>query len=164
MDPKSRPRSSVLLPIVRRLPTALAFLRPLVTRAFAGGLVVSATYASPVAAQANAPSPSSAEFYTTRVVPIFQANCYRCHGGMNHRGGLNLQTRAGLLKGGHHGAALVPGDAAQSLLVRLIRHEGPQDHPMPMPPKKPELSDNDIAIVEHWVQAGAILPPERPKP
>jgi|SRR5271163_4068142 len=98
------------------------------------------------------------QFYTTKVQPIFQANCYRCHGGMNHRGGLNIQTRAGMLKGGHEGPVLIPGDSTNSLLMRLIRHEGPVKDPMPMPPKQPKLSDADIATVERWVKAGAIMP------
>ncbi|MEO6981969.1 MAG: c-type cytochrome domain-containing protein [Edaphobacter sp.] len=98
------------------------------------------------------------EFYTTRVQPILKANCYRCHGGMNHRGGLNLQTRAGILKGGKHGAVVIPGDPAKSLLVRLIRHEGPSNDPRPMPTKGAKLSDADIATVTRWVKAGAILP------
>jgi mono/diheme cytochrome c family protein len=112
------------------------------------------------AAQDEAAKP---EFYTTRVQPILQANCYRCHGGMNHRGGLNIQTRAGMLKGGHDGTVLVPGDPAKSLLVRLIRHEGPPNDPMPMPPKQPKLSDADIATVEQWVRAGAIMPEDAAK-
>ena len=102
--------------------------------------------------------PSKPEYYTTKVKPIFDANCARCHGGENHRGGLNIDTRAGMLKGGHDGTVLVPGDPAKSLLVRLIRHEGPADDPMPMPPKKPKLSDADIAVVERWVKAGAVMP------
>ncbi|HEY6374725.1 MAG TPA: c-type cytochrome domain-containing protein [Edaphobacter sp.] len=101
------------------------------------------------------------EFYTTKVQPIFQANCYRCHGGMNHRGGLNIATRAGMMKGGRDGAVLVPGDPAKSLLVRLIRHEGPQNNPGPMPPKA-KLSNADIATVERWVKAGAIMPADVP--
>jgi cytochrome c len=104
------------------------------------------------------------EFYTTKVQPIFQANCYKCHGGMNHRGGLSIQTRAGMLKGGHEGPVLVPGDPAKSLLVRLIRHEGPANDPMPMPPKQPKISDADIATVEQWVRAGAIMPEDATKP
>jgi cytochrome c len=104
------------------------------------------------------------EFYTNRVEPIFRANCYRCHGGMNHRGGLNIQTRAGMMKGGHDGQVLVPGDPAKSLLVRLIRHEGPADDPRPMPPKLPKISDEDIATVERWVKAGAIMPGDASKP
>ncbi|RSL16739.1 cytochrome c [Edaphobacter aggregans] len=104
---------------------------------------------------------SRPEFYTTKVQPIFQANCYRCHGGMNHSGGLNIATRAGMMKGGHDGAVLVPGDPAKSLLVRLIRHEGPQNNPRPMPPKA-KLSEADIATVERWVKAGAIMPADAP--
>ncbi|WP_260735641.1 c-type cytochrome domain-containing protein [Tunturiibacter lichenicola] len=137
--------------------TALCF--GLAIAAFVGWSLRSGTVQA--AGQNEAAKP---EFYTTKVQPIFQANCYKCHGGMNHRGGLSIQTRAGMLKGGHDGPALVPGDPAKSLLVRLIRHEGPANDPMPMPPKQPKLSDADIATVEQWVRAGAIMPEDAAKP
>ncbi len=114
---------------------------------------------SVLAAPQVAAAPNSPEFYTARVEPIFQANCNRCHAGLNHRGGLQMDTQAGLLHGGHHGLALVPGHPEQSLLVKLIRHEGPADDPMPMPPKN-KLSDADIATIEQWVRAGAVMPPD----
>ena len=101
---------------------------------------------------------SKPEYYTTKVKPIFEANCARCHLGTNHRGGLNIETRAGMLKGGHDGTVLVPGDPGKSLIVKLIRHEGPANDPMPMPPKGDKLSDADIAVVEKWVRAGAVMP------
>lgn len=107
---------------------------------------------------------ASPQFYTTRVQPIFKANCYRCHAGFNHRGGLSLATRAGILKGGHDGPVIIPGDPAKSLLVRLIRHEGPPKDPMPMPPKLPKISDADIATVEQWIKAGAIMPLDAARP
>ena len=97
-------------------------------------------------------------FFSAQVKPILDANCARCHGGENHRGGLNMNTRDVLLKGGHHGPAIVPGDASKSMLVKLIRHEGPKDDPMDMPPKKDKLSDADIAVVERWINAGAVMP------
>lgn len=98
-------------------------------------------------------------FYTTKVLPILQANCYRCHGGLNHRGGLNLETREQMLRGGHHGPAVVPGDPGHSWMVKLIRHEGPADDPMNMPPSpRPKLSDADIATIETWIRAGAVTP------
>ncbi|HEX4651615.1 MAG TPA: c-type cytochrome domain-containing protein [Granulicella sp.] len=109
---------------------------------------------------ALAQAPASAQFYAEKVVPVLQANCYQCHGGTSHRGGLSLATRAGMLKGGHDGTVLVPGHPESSLIVKLIRHEGPADDPMPMPPDKPKLSDADIAVVEQWVKAGAIMPGE----
>jgi cytochrome c len=101
---------------------------------------------------------SKPEFYTARVKPIFDTNCARCHGGMNHRGGLNIDTRESLLKGGHSGPAIVPGDPSKSLLVTLIRHEGPSSDPKNMPPNKPKLSDADIQTVTDWIKAGAIMP------
>lgn len=103
------------------------------------------------------------QFYTEKVQPIFASNCYRCHGGMNHRGGLSLSTRATILKGGKDGAVVVPGDSGHSLLVKLIRHEGPANDPKPMPPKA-KLSDADIATVERWIRAGAIMPADAPQP
>ena len=89
-----------------------------------------------VGAQEDAAKP---EFYTVKVKPIFDANCARCHGGMNHRGGLNMETRAGLLKGGHDGSVLDLKDPYNSLIIKLIRHEGPKDDPMPMPPTNPKF-------------------------
>ena len=108
-----------------------------------------------VGAQEDASKPA---YYTAKVKPIFDENCARCHGGANHRGGLNLDTRENLLKGGKDGVVLVPGDT-NSLLIKLIRHEGPADDPMPMPPNKPKISDADIATVTAWVKAGAVMPP-----
>ena len=108
-------------------------------------------------------SAAGLKMYTEKVVPIFQANCYRCHGGMNHRGGFVMDTKAGMAKGGHDGAVIVPGSPEKSLLVKLIRHEGPADDPMPMPPNKPKISDADIATVEQWVKAGEIMPEDAAK-
>jgi cytochrome c len=114
----------------------------------------------PVAAQAD-PAPDSVAFYSQRVQPILQNNCYRCHGGVNHRGGLSMATHASFLHGGHDGPVIVPGKAEQSLLVKLIRHEGPTDDPMPMPPPPhTKLSDADIATITQWIQAGAVMPPD----
>ncbi len=128
-------------------------------RLFAVGSAIAAIVAivaafQPVIAQEN---PATSEFYTQHVKPILQTNCYRCHAGMNRRGGLNMETREALLKGGKDGPALVPGDPANSLLIKLIRHEGPANDPMDMPPRG-KLSDVDIAVVEQWVKAGAIMP------
>ncbi len=115
-------------------------------------------------AQAAQDPAASPDFYTTKVKPVFQANCAQCHLNGAHRGGLNMDTREGMLKGGHDGTVLVPGDPDKSLIVRLMRHEGPKDDPMDMPPKKPKVSDADIALVAQWVKAGAIMPPATATP
>jgi cytochrome c len=129
-------------------------------RGFAAGLVVVcialiSLRLGNVSAQDDAARP---EFYSQKVRPILQTNCGSCHLGTNHRGGLSLNTRESMLKGGHDGTILVPGDPSKSLLVRLIRHEGPANDPMPMPPRKPKISDQDIATITAWVKAGAVMP------
>ena len=125
--------------------------------AFAG-LAATAVLSHPTMVSAAAdPAPNTVAYYTDKVQPILKENCYRCHGGENHRGGLQIDTKAGLLKGGRDGAVLVPGSPEKSLLISLIRHEGPADDPMPMPPKS-KISDADIATVTAWVKAGAIMP------
>ncbi len=99
------------------------------------------------------------EFYTSKVRPIFQANCFRCHAGMNRRGGLSMSTRAGMMKGGKDGPVIVSGDPASSRLVKGIRREPPVK---PMPPKGSKLSDADIATIERWIRAGAVMPADPP--
>jgi len=131
-----------------------AFLTSILS-ASAVAAVLAAMPATRVSAQAD--PAASPDFYTHNVKPILAANCYRCHSGMNHRGGLLLDSKKGILRGGKDGAVLTPGDPANSLLIKLIRHEGPADDPMPMPPKS-KLSDADIATVTAWVKAGAIMP------
>src|SRR5580658_1168197 len=113
----------------------------------------------PVAAQDAASTPA---FYTEKVRPIFVATCGQCHLGVNRKGGLSLETKAATMKGGRDGVVIVPGDPAKSLLVKLIRHEGPPEDPMPMPQKAAKLSDADIATVEQWVKAGAVMPDDPP--
>ncbi len=95
-------------------------------------------------------------YFQTSVKPVLRGNCYRCHWGLNHKGNFNMGTREALLKGGDRGVAVVPGHPEQSLLVKLIRHEGPADHPMPMPPKD-KLEDSEIAAITKWIADGAIM-------
>jgi len=120
------------------------------------------TFASIVVRAAGDEEAGKPQFYTQKVQPIFASNCYRCHGGMNHRGGLSLSTRATILRGGKDGVVIVPGDPERSLLVKLIRHQGPANDPRPMPPKA-KLSDADIATVERWIRAGAVMPSDAPQ-
>jgi mono/diheme cytochrome c family protein len=121
----------------------------------AAGTTLSAR--SSKAVQNAPPAEATPEYYAEHVQPILRSNCYRCHAGLNHRGGLHLDTREGLMHGGKDGSVVVPGHPEQSLLVTLIRHEGPANDPKPMPPKS-KLSDTDIATITEWIRAGAVMP------
>src|SRR5579864_7738961 len=80
---------------------------------------------SPVAA-ADKPTPEQVAFFEKNIRPVLVRECYSCHsaGAEKVRGELKLDTRDDLRKGGENGAAIVPGDPKNSLLMIALR----QDH------------------------------------
>jgi hypothetical protein len=58
--------------------------------------------------------------FATDIRPIFEASCWKCHGGSVQLSKLDLRTRETALKGGQRGAAVVPGKAAESRLYRVV--------------------------------------------
>jgi hypothetical protein len=91
------------------------------------------------------------EFFESKIRPVLTQRCYSCHSGQAKevKGGLLLDTRDGTRKGGESGAAVVPGDVAESLLIQAIKHETYE-----MPPGD-KLAENVIADFEEWVRMGA---------
>jgi len=104
-------------------------------------------------------SKSDLEFFEKNIRPILSDRCFKCHSAQEgvSKGGLIMDTRAGLLAGGDTGAAIVPNDVGQSLLIKAVHQTDPD---LSMPPKKAgaKLSDNQIALLEKWVQMGAPAP------
>ncbi|MEO7144212.1 MAG: PSD1 and planctomycete cytochrome C domain-containing protein [Bryobacteraceae bacterium] len=86
-----------------------------------------------------------------RVRPVLVKNCYACHTG-SQMGGLQLDTREHVVKGGKDGPVIVAGDPDHSLLIQAVR----QTHPrIKMPPGK-KLSEQEIADLAEWVKNGAV--------
>src|SRR5688572_9347064 len=54
-------------------------------------------------------------------LPILLGHCAACHGAVRPEAGLDLRTRASILKGGKSGPALVPGKPDESLIIQKIR-------------------------------------------
>jgi hypothetical protein len=94
--------------------------------------------------------------YVRDVKPVLAEHCYRCHGALQHKGQLRLDTAALALKGGENGPAFKPGNSADSLMVRLVK--GTHDEIPRMPYKKPPLSDAQIAAIARWIDDGASAP------
>jgi mono/diheme cytochrome c family protein len=92
-------------------------------------------------------------FFTRRVAPVLRQRCVECHNRTKTRGGLDLTRRDLLLQGGDTGPALVPGDAAGSLLIRMVSGAKPK-----MPRQGPPLTPEQIADLRHWVADGAPWP------
>jgi hypothetical protein len=91
------------------------------------------------------------QFFEQKIRPVLVKHCYPCHSAeaKKVRGSLLLDTRAGLLKGGDSGPALVPGKVTESLLIKALHNDG-----LAMPPSGP-LPEEVVADFERWVRMGA---------
>ncbi|MCH2200612.1 MAG: DUF1549 domain-containing protein [Fuerstiella sp.] len=92
-------------------------------------------------------------FFETSIRPVLADHCFDCHSGDGAESGLDVSTRAGMLKGGELGPAIRPGHSAQSLLISAIRH----DEFLKMPPKE-KLSTQEVVNLTRWVEMGAPWP------
>lgn len=111
----------------------------------------------PVFAQA-APAPGSA-FFESKIRPILADHCYECHSAEagKSKGGLRVDDRDSLLRGGDTGPAVVPGKPGESLLLVSMEHSDPD---LVMPPEKPRLSDAVLEDFRKWITEGAADPRE----
>lgn len=92
--------------------------------------------------------------YDDVIQPILATRCYSCHGQRKQKGGLRLDEKDFILKGGKNGAVIILGDAGSSELVQRIflPHEN-EDH---MPPKeKPQLTAAQKDLIKWWIAEGA---------
>lgn len=79
--------------------------------------------------------------------PVLERNCAKCHTGAAPQGGLDVMSRAGLVKGGKSGAAVIPKESGKSLLIAKIEKG--------MMPPGGRLSKDEIAALRSWIDAGA---------
>mgnify|MGYP001221119143 CR=1 FL=1 len=88
-----------------------------------------------------------------QALAILGRNCVRCHAADEPSAGLSLTAREAMLQGGRSGeAAVVPGRAADSLLIHLVRGDDPDRI---MPPKGARLTGEEIDVLAAWIDAGA---------
>jgi mono/diheme cytochrome c family protein len=107
----------------------------------------------PAALLAQTPPSSDAnDFFENKVRPLLAENCYACHTNLES-GGLRVDSRDALIKGGTSGPALTPGDPEKSLLIQAIRQTG--DLKMP---KGGKLKADQIQALADWVKMGAPWP------
>ncbi len=102
-------------------------------------------------------TPQQLELFEKQVRPLLFDHCVKCHGPEKQEGGLNLATRASLLKGGDSGPAIVSTEPGESLLLKAIEY---LDEPK-MPPSG-KLPAAQIELLRRWVEAGAAWPNDLP--
>ncbi len=96
------------------------------------------------------------EFFESRIRPALATHCYECHSANSKivKGGLRVDSRDRLFQGGDTGAAIVPGQADQRLLIKALRYDGVE-----MPPRG-KLPAALIKDFETWIAMGAPDPRE----
>ena len=90
------------------------------------------------------------------ILPIFKAECYKCHDEKKAKAGLRIDQRSSVLRGGESGKpAIVAGQSAKSELIRRVTSKNVDEV---MPPKGERLSDDKIKLLRQWIDSGAVWP------
>ena len=107
----------------------------------------------------NVSSGEDYDFFESKIRPLLSKHCYECHSETNIEGRLRLDIKAGLLRGGNGGPAIVPGFPEKSLLIKAVRHT---DSNLQMPPADfgEKLTSTQIKLLEQWIRTGAADPRE----
>ncbi len=94
----------------------------------------------------------SNDFFETKIRPILVKHCYECHSDESGkaRGGLKVDSRDAIRRGGESGPAITLRAADRSLLYQSITYQG--DYQMP---PKGKLPDQVIADFRSWIEMGA---------
>src|SRR5262245_24960977 len=100
----------------------------------------------------TAQSQSRDDFFETRVRPILANECFACHTDAQ-LGGLRLDSREAMLRGGKSGPAIVPGDPEKSLIITALRQTGELKMP-----KGGKLKPDQIEAIAQWIRSGAVWP------
>lgn len=111
----------------------------------------------PPTEQASSNSAEAIEFFENRIRPVLAEHCYSCHSAEADengelQAGLFVDSADGLRSGGDSGAAIMPGDAASSLLLAAMRYDTYE-----MPPQG-KLDDSILRDFERWIESGAVDP------
>jgi mono/diheme cytochrome c family protein len=101
--------------------------------------------------------------FESKIRPLLVQRCYKCHSASagKSEGGLFLDSRQGIRKGGDRGPAVVPGKPDESLLLTAISHTDPDFR---MPPKGERVSEDLLRDVTNWIRSGAPDPREQSGP
>src|SRR5262245_21425944 len=94
------------------------------------------------------------EFFEARVRPLMATRCYDCHTD-SARGGLRVDSREAMLKGGRRGPAIVIGKPEESLLIKAVAHT---HETLRMPKDAPKLKEQEINDLSQWIKDGAHWP------
>ncbi|WP_417750160.1 PSD1 and planctomycete cytochrome C domain-containing protein [Rosistilla oblonga] len=105
-----------------------------------------------LADDAAAPDAQHVAFFNESILPVLKEHCFKCHGGDKEKGGLKLDSRSALVRGGDSGSGIDMDSPEQSILLEAVRFESYE-----MPPSG-KLPDETIELLARWVAMGSPYP------
>ncbi|OYW23423.1 MAG: hypothetical protein B7Z55_03545, partial [Planctomycetales bacterium 12-60-4] len=97
-----------------------------------------------------------AKGFESQVATVLSAKCVACHRTDNAKGGIDLTTRTGMLRGGDGGPGLTAGKPDESpIYTRSLARDG---EPPEMPEEGEPLTANELAALRKWIEQGAVWP------
>ncbi len=108
--------------------------------------------------------PANLELYQAVIQPLLRERCWACHGALQQKGGLRLDTVAAMRAGGDSGPVIHAGHPRSSLLLARVASADVEER---MPPEHEgvPLDASQVATLREWIEAGAPAPAnERPEP
>ena len=98
--------------------------------------------------------PTEIFLYRDQISPILQSKCYACHSKIKMKGGLRLDSKEFILKGGKNGAVLTKGNPEKSTLYEHLIL--PMEDDLHMPPKgKRQPTIQEIQLIHNWIKRGS---------
>ncbi|MCW5982357.1 MAG: DUF1553 domain-containing protein [Bryobacteraceae bacterium] len=140
-------------------------------RSLAPLLFLSIAFVAPALCPAQATPPKPGVDFQREIRPILSDACFQCHGPdkSTRMVGLRLDIRDGALEHRPHGAPIVPGNAAASLVYQRIASPN-KARRMPPEHSHKTLTPDQVETIRRWIDEGAkwkehwaFIAPERPK-
>jgi mono/diheme cytochrome c family protein len=115
-------------------------------------------FAASAYAAESRPTAEQLTFFENKIRPLLADNCLECHSAAKRKtkGGLSMDNREDMRRGGDNGAIVVPGNPTDSTMVAAVEWRGDTQ----MPPKK-HLRAEQIADLKKWIVMGAPDPREK---
>lgn len=116
------------------------------------GLTIVLTFTAASAGFSQEPTAEHFTYFEENVRPLLVERCFRCHSEEEHEGDLRLDARSAILAGGESGAAIIPGNPDDSLLIDAVRYRS-----LEMPPDR-RLPGSEVDVLVKWIEMGAPWP------
>jgi hypothetical protein len=86
------------------------------------------------------------------LLPVLRQRCGSCHNADQRTAGLDVTTYSGIMAGGGSGDSIAAGNAAGSLLYRVVAHEAEPT----MPPDGPPIPEHERRLLAAWIDGGVL--------